>query len=133
LPKPKPRQPSQAEIAARSRGMKGSQEMREAFGINDEFVRETVRVDSLPDPPGTEVIEAAQASHSRRATPAKVNVDEAVIQILREEAQEISIRFERFGISFPANMQQDLIDHVYSLLALSAQGLMVGGGAVARR
>jgi hypothetical protein len=127
---PKAKKMSSAEAAARARSLKGSQEMREAFGINDDYQREVVRVDSLPDPPATEVIEAAQKG---RSAPVAVNLDEAVIGILKEEGEEIRVRLERFGLVFTPYMQQAMVDQVYSMLALNGQGIMVGGGAIARR
>jgi hypothetical protein len=131
---PKERQMSPAEAAARARTLKERPGAREAFDIGEDYVRETVRVDSLPDPPGTEAAEPQVAARSRRASPApKVNADEAAMNILREEAQEIGTRLALFGIAFGPQMQQDMVDHVYSLLAMQAQGFIAGGGAIARR
>ena len=116
--------------------MKYNAELAEAFGVQPsvdapEPPRETVRVESLPDPPGTEVMQAGQARRTRSTE--KVNIDEAVMNIFREEAEEIRIRLDRFGIKFTPAMQQDLTDHLFTLLALDQQGLLIGGGALVRR
>jgi hypothetical protein len=116
-----PKKPSSAEAAARQRTLKGNQELAAAFDITDGAPRELVRVDSLPDPPET-VLPAAPA----RETP--VNIDEAVANIFREEADEIGVRLKRFGIVFDTRMQQEMVDHGMALLT----GL-VGGGAIGRR
>lgn len=131
--KPAERKPSAAELAARARSLTPRKGAEEAFDMGSDYVRELVVVDSLPDPPATEVMEAAQQGRKKTAVPERVNIDEAVMNILREEAQEIQIRFERYGLAFPPQLQQDMIDHVYSLLALNGQGIMTGGGAIARR
>src|SRR5690242_21777556 len=129
------------EVAAPRRGhapLKYKQDLADAFGITPavdapEAPRETVKVDFLPDPPGTEIVEAAQSARRHTRSTEKVNIDEAVMNILREEAEEIRIRLERFGVAFNPQMQQDLVDHVYSMLAMNGQGIQVGGGALARR
>lgn len=127
---PQPRKMSPAEAAARARGFKGNEKLKEQFGIEDNFVRETVKVSELPTPPATEAM-AASATTSR-LTPA-VNVEAAILQIFQEEAEEIGIRLERFGVPFTPAMRQDMVDHCFALLAMSGQGLLVGGGALARR
>lgn len=127
---PKKRVVSAAEAAARARGFKGNEKLKEQFGIEDNFVRETVKVSELPTPPATEAM-AASATTSR--LPQAVNVEAAILQIFQEEAEEIHIRLERFGIPFTQAMQQDVVDHLFALLAMNGQGLLVGGGALARR
>lgn len=126
---PKKRIPSAAEVAARARGFKGNQKLKEQFGINDDFVRETVKVSELPDPPATEAMAASAPSRS----PHSVNVEAAILQILQEEADEIRVRLERFGVAFTSWMQQDLVDHVLALISMNQQGLLTGGGALVRR
>lgn len=128
-PDPKKRIPSAAEVAARARGFKGNEKLKEQFGINDDFVRETVKVSELPTPPATE----AMAASARSRSPHSVNVEAAILQIFQEEADEIRVRLERFGVAFTPVMMQDLVDHLFALLAMHGQGLLVGGGALARR
>lgn len=128
---PETRKPSEAEQRARARGMKGSTELAEQFAVNDDYKRELVRVAELPAPPLTEA--SISSKSSRKKAVETVNIDEAVMTIFREEAEEIETRLERFGIAFPAHLQQDLVDHLFSLLALNQQGMITGGGALARR
>jgi hypothetical protein len=123
LPKPKPKTPSTAEQYARSRTLKGNAELASAFGITDSPPRELVRVDSLPDPP-----DAAIPGPPTPERESPLNVEEAVTNIFREEADEIGIRLARFGIAFHPGQKQELVDHGLALIA----GL-VGGGAIARR
>src|SRR6266478_7098410 len=98
-PKPHERIPSEAERRARARSLKANPELAEAYGIGEDPPRELVRVDSLPDPPATEVIEAAAPRH-RRQPSTNVNVDEAVLNILRDEMDELAVRLDRFGVAF---------------------------------
>ena len=121
---------SEAERKARARGFKGNPELETQFGITD-YVRETVKVAELPTPPPTEPMVEAQAA--RRQQPERVNLEAAVMAIFAEEADEIAYRLEKFGIAFPAYMKQDVIDHLFALLAMNQQGLLTGGGALARR
>lgn len=132
-PKPNERVPSEAELRARARTLKFNKEAAEAFGIDptQDPPRELVRVDSLPDPPATEVIQAAAPRH-RQAAPV-VNLDEAVLNILREEMDELATRLERFGVAFPPAMKQDTVDHIFGMMISMAGGQTVGGGALARR
>ena len=126
MPRPKKKsqpEPSPAEQAARSRTMKGNSELATAFGITDAQPRELVRVESLPDPPETV---APGAPAPERETP--LNIDEAVANIFREEADEIRVRLARYGIAFDARMQTEFCDHGMALLTG-----MVGGGAIGRR
>lgn len=110
--------------------LKHNAKIAEAFGIvpGADPPRETVRVDSLPDPPDV-VLPGPRAP--QRAEP--INVEESVQNILREESEEISIRLNRFGVAFTPQMQQELVDHVFAMLALNAQGMAIGGGAIASR
>jgi hypothetical protein len=121
-PKRKP-EPSSAEQYARQRALKGNPELASAFDITEGAPRELVRVDSLPDPPES-VLPGAPAPE--RETP--LNIDEAVANIFREEADEIGIRLARYGVPFDGRMKQELVDHGMALLT----GL-VGGGAIGRR
>lgn len=133
-PKPKPpeRVPSEAELRARARSLKANPELAEAYGIQPgaDPPRELVRVDSLPDPPATEVIEAA--TRGRRA-PKVDNIDEVVLNVLREEMDELGTRLERFGVAFSAAMRQDMVDHAFGMMVSVAGGQSVGGGAIGRR
>lgn len=125
--KPAERVPSAAEQAARNRSLKTNAKLAEQFGINDDYQRELVAVDSLPDPPGTEVME--QVETRRRTREPKVNVDEAVMNILKDEMGELGMRLAKFGVRFDDGMQQDTVDHVFALLG----GFVQGGGAIASR
>lgn len=102
----------------------------EAFGIQPgaDPPRETVQVDAIPDPPEA-VVPGPRAP--QRVEP--LNIEESVVNILREESEEIAVRLNRFGVAFPPNLQQELVDHVFAMLALSAQGMAIGGGAIASR
>jgi hypothetical protein len=132
-PKPNERVPSAAELAARKRSLKFNAEVAESFGIQPgaDPPREFVIVDALPDPPATEVIEAAAPRHRKAAS--TLNLDETVLQILREEMDELETRLERFGVSFTAAMKQDVTDHIFGMMISMAGGQTVGGGALARR
>jgi len=124
-----PPQPSAAEQAARSRGFKGNAELAEQFGITDDFHRELVKVDSLPDPPATETVE--RVIHGKRRTKSQkieMNPEEYVMIVLKEEAEEVAVRLERIGIAFGPMAQQQLVD--YGMAILTG---MVGGGTLARR
>ena len=125
------RVPSEAERRARARSLKANPELAEAYGIGDDPPRELVRVDSLPDPPATEVIEAAAPRHRRQ--PASLNVDEAVLNILRDEMDELAVRLDRFGVAFTPAMKQDVVDHIFGMMISMAGGQTIGGGALARR
>ena len=133
-PKPNERVPSEAERRARARSLKANPELAEAYGIQpgQDPPRELVAVDSLPDPPATEVIEAA-VGRSRRAPAPSVNVDEAILNILREEMDELSVRLDRFGVAFTPAMKQDMVDHAFGMMISMAGGQTVGGGAIGRR
>lgn len=130
-PKPAKRVVSEAERKARARGFKGNAELAEQFQINDDLVRETVVVKELPTPPATESMVQAQAARSRQ--PERVNLEAAVLTIFSEAAEEVGERLEKFGIAFPPYMKQDMIDHLFALLAMTQQGFLTGGGALARR
>lgn len=110
--------------------LKFNAKVAEAFGIQPgaDPPRETVQVGALPDPP--EVILPGPRA-PQRVEP--LNIEESVQNILREESEEIGIRLKRFGVTFTPAMQQELVDHVFAMLALNAQGMAVGGGAIASR
>lgn len=104
---------------------KYNRELAEQFGIDPgvpDAPRQTIRVDSIPTP--TEV----QAPRSARPAQAHVNLEEAVLNILKEEMDELSIRLERFGVSFNSSMQQEMVD--FAMAVLSG---MAGGGTLGRR
>jgi len=125
LPKPKAKPERRGHPA-----LKHNPKIAEAFGITPgaDPPRETVQVDAIPDPP-LSVPPGPRAP--QRTEP--LNVEESVQNILREESEEIAIRLDRFGVKFTPAMQQELVDHVFAMIALGAQGLMVGGGALASR
>ena len=126
--KPKP-QPVQVETPRRGHpALKYRKDLAEAFGIDPNTPdppRELVTVDSLPDP--IEIETTLKPRAPKRAEP--LNVDEVVLNILREEMEEIGIRLERFGVKFQPAMKQDMIDHAFALLG----GFVQGGGAIASR
>jgi hypothetical protein len=124
-PKAKAPQPSSAEQFARSRALKGSSKLAEAFGITDGPPRELVRVESLPDPPDV-IVPGAPAPD--RETP--MNIEETCIAIFREEADELGERLKRFGIAFHPSQKQSMVDYLMALITPAAS---VGGGAIARR
>ena len=125
---PAKRVPSAAELAARARVLKPREGMAEQFGITPgpDPPRELVAVAELPDPPR---IEAAISPRANARAPEVVNVDEAVMIILREEMEELGARLARFGIGFTPGMRQDMIDHAFALLG----GFVQGGGAISSR
>jgi hypothetical protein len=115
LPEDHPRRPA----------LRYNKEMAEQYGINPDIPdppRETVKVDHLPDPP------EVQATGTARPAQAHVNLEETVINILKEELEELSVRLDRFGVALTPSMQQDMLDHAMALL-----GGFVGGGAIGRR
>ena len=132
MPKPKERKPSAAEIAARARGMKGNTELAEQFGVNNDYVRELVKVEELPTPPSTETMQQAHSGRAKQSVDT-LPVEQMLLKIFSEEADEIAVRLERVGMRFDAHMKQDLIDHLFTVVALSQQGMRAGGGAIARR
>ena len=102
-----------------------NKELAEHYGINPDMPdppRETVRVESLPDPP------EVRAQNTARPEQSHLNLEEAVINVLKEEMQELSVRLDRFGVQFTPAHQQDTLDYVMALL-----GGFVGGGAIGRR
>jgi hypothetical protein len=123
---PPKKQPAQVETPRRGHpAMKFNQELADAFGIipGQDPPRETVSVASLPDPPEA-IIPGGPAPE--RDTP--LNIDEAIANIFRDEADEIGVRLARFGVPFSAGQKQEMVDHGMALLT----GL-VGGGAIGRR
>jgi hypothetical protein len=119
---------SQAEQLARSRAMKGNPEMAQKYGIDQDYVRELVKVDSLPDPPPTEPMVQAQSSRQTQTAP-----ELTVLSILNDAIDEMQFRFSNLGIIFSPQMKQDLIDHTMTLIALQQSGQLAGGGVLARR
>jgi hypothetical protein len=104
--------------------MKYNKEIAEQFGIvpGPDPPRELVQVQSIPVPPDVE-----QATARGHAVSDQVPED-SIANVLREEAQELSSRLERYGVAFPPQAQQQLVD--YAMAILSGY---VGGGAIARR
>ena len=120
---------SQAEAAARARGFKGNRELAEQFGISDDYHRELVRVDAIPDPPPTEEVEKVVAGRKRRKPETlAVSKDDFANTVLKDAAGEIAARLERIGVQFTAPMQQQYVD--YGMAILSG---LVGGGTLAAR
>lgn len=105
--------------------LKFNSKIAEQFGIQPaidapENPRELVKVDHIPVPP-------TEQPTARGQNP-PMNPEERVLAILREEAEEIGIRLEKFGVPFGPPAQQQLVD--YGMAILSG---LVGGGAIARR
>jgi hypothetical protein len=88
---------------------------------NYERPRETVKVEHLPDPPGTEVLRQSKAL--------SINLEEQIVNVLKEEMDELSTRLERFGIRFDSRMQQEMVDIGLTLLS----GFATSGGAISSR
>lgn len=105
--------------------MKGSAVLAEQFAVNlGDAPRELVKVEALPDPPPT-VSQTAQGEIPLS--------EDAIVQVLREEMDDLAVRLERFGIKFHVRLQQDAMDYILTVISLSAQGQAYGGGAIARR
>jgi hypothetical protein len=119
--------PSQAELDARARTLKPKPGVAEQFGITDDHPRETVTVRELPTPPET------PPSREQHRTAAAPDLEAIMLTIFQEEAQEIETRLLRCGIRFTPLMQQDLVDHLFAVVAMQAQGHPTGGGALAQR
>lgn len=99
--------------------------MAEQYGINPDIPdppRETIKVDHLPDPP--DVI----APNTARPQQGQVNLEDSVVNVLKEELEELAVRLQRFGVNLNPAMQQDMLDHAMALLSG-----FVGGGAISRR
>lgn len=85
--------------------------------------REIVKVDVLPDPPG---IESATPSPQRDKP---INLEETVVNVLKEEMGELAERLNRFGVRFDSRMQQEMVDIGLTLLS----GFASAGGAISSR
>jgi hypothetical protein len=99
--------------------------LAEQFGIlppGQDPPRETVKVAALPDPPGVNLSGAEPQSNQ------PVNVEETVLNMLKEEMQELAFRLANVGVTLTAPMQQEMVDHAFAVL-----GGFVGGGALSRR
>lgn len=99
--------------------------MAEQFGINPDLPdppRETVKVDYLPDPP------EVQAQETARPNQAHLNIEDTVVNVIKEELAELAVRLDRFGVLLTSGMQQDTLDYIMAEL-----GGFVGGGAISRR
>jgi hypothetical protein len=125
LPRPR-REASDHPSERRGHGaLKFNEKLADQFGIpapGQEPPRETVKVASLPDPPGVNL--AAQQSSQ------PVNIDEMALNILKEEMSELAFRLENIGVKLTSPMQQEMVDHAFAMLG---GGFTVGGGALARR
>ena len=121
------RKPSSPEPERQRRpALKFNQELAEQFGITPgaDAPRETVAVRELPDPP---LMENAPAAPSpKRETP--LNLEEQVLNVMREEFEELSVRLDRYGVALTAPMKQEMLDHTFALL-----GGYAFGGTLARR
>ena len=110
--------------------LKYNKEMAEQFGISPnepDAPRELVKVESLPDPIEVDKRPTRGRPAPRREEP--LNIDEAVLTILRDEMEELGVRLDRFSVKLTAGMKQDMIDHAFALLG----GFVQGGGAIASR
>ncbi len=123
---------SAAQEAARNRGFKGNAELAEQFGINDNFQREVVKVDHLPDPPDTIVVQAAEKKKGKKASTSaealEISAEDMAARIIKDEIDELAFRLDRIGVPFDAKKQQELFD--YGVALISGMG---GGGTLARR
>jgi hypothetical protein len=93
--------------------------------------REIVHVDLIPDLPDVVSPDAPTpeaAARERAHNPTRLNVEETILNILREEFDELSVRLERFGVELSAPQKQELVD--YSMAVLAG---MVAGGTLSRR
>jgi len=104
--------------------LKFNQELAEQFGITPgaDAPREVVVAAELPDPPLMEHAPAAP----KRETP--LNVEEAVLQVMREEFDELAVRLDRFGVRLEPAMRQEMVDHAFAVLG----GYALGGTLVRR-
>ena len=84
--------------------------------------REVVQVETLPDPP--EVV----APGPKRPQQPALNMDETVLNILKQEMDDLAVRLERFGVTLDARGQQAMVDY-----AMATLGGFTGGGAIGRR
>jgi hypothetical protein len=106
-----------------------NRELADQFGIQPAIdapdpPRELVQVDHIPTPPDVE----QPVAPDRKGNPTSANPEETIEHILREEAEELSVRLSKFGVDFGPAQQQALVDYGMALLT----GL-VGGGAVGHR
>lgn len=126
--------------------LKVNRQLAERFGIDPDRPdppREMVKVDSLPDPPGTIEPVAASASASASAgpvtvataaaqspspspTPPPIDLEETILHILAEEMDELAARLAPFNISLDTSARQQLVDTAMALLA----GAVRAGGAI---
>jgi len=106
--------------------MKFNQELAEQFGITPgaDPPRELVKVAHIPTPPDVE----QPTAPDRKGNPVEENPEELIVNVLREEMDELSTRLKRFGVHFNPSQQQTVVDYTMSVLA--GYG---GGGAIARR
>lgn len=95
-------------------------ELAEQFGITpgEPGQRELVKVDRIPDPP------QVQAQSARR-NQSELNSEDAAVNVIREEMDELAVRLERFGVILSVPMRQQLVDTTIALLS----GMIAGGGA----
>ena len=81
-----------------------------------------MKVDYLPDPP------EVQAQETARPNQAHLNIEDTVVNVIKEELAELAVRLDRFGVLLTSGMQQDTLDYIMAEL-----GGFVGGGAISRR
>lgn len=95
-------------------------ELAEQFGITpgEPEQRELVKVDRIPDPP------EVRAS-TPRSQQAQLNSEDAAVNVIREEMDELAVRLERFGVTLTVAHRQQLVDTTIALLS----GMIAGGGA----
>jgi hypothetical protein len=110
--------------------LKYNQELADQFGIvpGAPEQRETVKVDHIPDPPGTYAppLQENQAAQ-RNQIQGRVTEDD-IVNAVREEMDELAARLERFGLNFSVPCRQQMVDT--AMVLLSGMG---GGGAVPGR
>jgi hypothetical protein len=110
--------------------LKFNQELADQFGIvpGPPEPRETVKVERIPDPPGTY---AAPVNENQVAPRNQVQgrvTEDDIVNVIREDMDELAARLEKFGLNFSVPCRQQMVDT--AMVLLSGMG---GGGAVPGR
>lgn len=124
---PPKRKPVEPQVERRGHpALKHNQELADQFGITPgaDPPRELVHVQVLPDPPASDT----PVAPGRREETVEAQSEDRIVEIIREEMDELSTRLRRFGIQFNPSQQQTVLDYTMSVL-----GGYAGGGAIARR
>lgn len=91
-----------------------------ARSLPEDHPRETIRVDYLPDPPATPGTVVAGTT--------SVNREEMIVNVIREEMDELAVRLDRFGVQLTVAGREQLVDTTFAIL-----GGYGGGGAIPGR